>query len=141
MDILTLLAVGCTAVFVLVGCLWFSGCFVPISFRQIETDPIYVVYQSCTGPFRNTYKVLKQVEALIKTHDVASDHGFGIFFDNPRTTAESDLKWLAGYVVPLAAARKIETAKVPGLECGMIEGGTKYGIMDLPMRSILSLLT
>lgn len=108
---------------ILVLALAWTGFFSNTELVEKKMGPYFMVYEDHKGAYKGTADIMDDIYyQLLEEDNIEAFKGFGIYFDNPKETAEEELRSLAGCIVETA-----DTAKVKAL-------GNKYKIMEIPER-------
>ncbi len=78
----------------------YHGVFKKPVIVEKEMGPFYLVYEEHRGAYKNIGPVMDKVyQTLVSEEQIQPTRSMGIYYDNPQTTAEADLKSLGGYLI------------------------------------------
>ncbi len=125
---------------VLLGVFAFFGGFAIADVRLQEQNGSVLVGKNHTGAYKNIGGVFDEVEKIKESSTLSSSIYVGIYFDDPKTVAEKDLKSFAGFTVPNKEIAIELCKKHPGCTFQEIPKGSSY-ICDLKTtKSSLSMM-
>jgi effector-binding domain-containing protein len=77
----------------------FYGGFHKVVISEAEIGPFFMVYESNKGPYKQTGASVHKLMEFAKENGIAPIAGYGMYFDDPRLVAESELHSEAGILV------------------------------------------
>ena len=77
----------------------YLGAFKQVEIKEQAMGPYYLVYQENTGSYTPTGKIIEKVFNELQEKKIDGTKGFGIFYDDPKTTEKSIQRSEAGCVV------------------------------------------
>lgn len=108
----------------LVGIFTFTnylGIFQTVQITEKEVGPYKLVYDELTGPYHKIKGVQDNVYYSLKNDNIETTRGFGIYYDNPKTTPQEKLRSIGGCIIEAKDFNKLNSLK------------SKYKIMDYPV--------
>jgi DNA gyrase inhibitor GyrI len=124
------------------GLYWFArrfGAFVPVRPETMTVEPMWIAYNTHSGPYQLIGPVCDGVyTALNDTQGVATELGFGLYFDNPRKVAKDKLRSLGGCIVPSDRAAGL-TGKTLPFRMASLPGGQAV-VVRFPFRGRMSIM-
>ncbi|MCX5781121.1 MAG: GyrI-like domain-containing protein [Elusimicrobia bacterium] len=122
-----------------IGIYFYSlGTFMRINVVEKEIGPFQLVYKEHKGSYNGVGKIQMEIyRDLLNNEKIDTSKGFGIYYDNPKTVKEADLRSIVGVIL-----EEKDYVKIPKLK-------TKYNIMlypktpsmtaEFPLKNILSI--
>jgi hypothetical protein len=105
---------------------WFArrfGLFEPVRPETKILDPIWVAYNTHSGPYQLIGPVWAGVcRELSETHGIVPELGCALFFDNPLKTGKDNLRSLGGCVVTADQADALKKTS-PQFRMALLPGG------------------
>jgi hypothetical protein len=75
----------------------YHGLFIPVVFSEATKGPYYVVCEKHTGHYRNTGLVIDRIfRTMLEKESIMLPRGFGLYYDNPRSAPENELRSIVG---------------------------------------------
>lgn len=87
-------------VVVIVAVSAYYGIFNKVEFTTKEVGPYRLVYQEIEGAYSNMWPVVDDIYYTLLDKGVETKQRFGLYFDDPMTTPEEELRSIAGVIVP-----------------------------------------
>jgi DNA gyrase inhibitor GyrI len=81
------------------GFMFYAGFFYPVKISEAQAGPFTLVYKKATGSYSKSYTVINEVYKSLATDNIKTAKCFGIYFDNPRTVPEQNLRYIAGCII------------------------------------------
>ncbi len=76
------------------------GLFVEIVVEEKEMGPYVLVYEDHKGDYKGTANIQDNIYySLLRSHNIKTYKGFGIYYDNPKEVATSELRSIAGVIL------------------------------------------
>lgn len=116
----------------------YYGGFVNISPEIKEVGGETLIYEKITGDYSQSAAVSDRVyKKLLESHQIATTKGFGIYYDNPKTTEKTQLRADVGCILE-SDLDKIEALKkdFEVMEYPM----DKYIVAEFPFKGMPSVL-
>ncbi len=89
----------------------YLGFFSNLKITEKEMGPYTLVYESFTGPYKDTGAVFTKVYESLKADGIETVNGIGIYYDDPSKVASDKLKSDCGSVIEEKDLKKLETLK------------------------------
>ena len=87
------------AIGVIIGSLYYVGFFAKIQIEEREVGPFKVVYEEHIGDYRGTGKIMDEIYHSLLDDGIETYKGFGIYYDDPKTTEKDKLRSIAGCIL------------------------------------------
>jgi hypothetical protein len=115
------------------------GAFVPVRPETKTIEPMWLAYNTHSGPYQLIGPVCDGVyAALNETQGIATELGFGLYFDNPRRVAKDQLRSIGGCIVPADKAAGL-TGKTLPFRMASLPGGQAV-VVRFPFRGRMSIM-
>ncbi len=75
------------------------GLFTPINFVEKNSNKLILVYEKHTGSYKDVGEKMEKIALQLAADSIPFSKRFGIYYDNPREVAETDLRSLVGCVI------------------------------------------
>lgn len=122
-------------VLVLVGCyLWYLGAFIPITVEERIMGPYILVHEEHIGSYNEVGPVFDSLYQSLLADGFDTTIGMGLYYDDPKTTNESELRSDVGSLIDETQLSVIDTTKYNVM---IIEEG-KYLVVSMPFKNTLS---
>jgi effector-binding domain-containing protein len=89
---------GVLVILILVGA-YNVGLFNRVELQQTTRGPYQIVYLAHTGPYYQIGEKIKQVSTMLQEKNVRTLRACGIFYDDPRTVPQDQLRSKGGFLV------------------------------------------
>jgi len=126
----------------LAGLYWFArrfGAFTPVHPETTTIAPMWIAYNTHPGPYQLIGPVCDGVcTALNEGHGIATELGFGLYFDNPRKVAKAQLRSLGGCILPADKAEGLANRTLP-FRVAQLPGGRAV-VVRFPFRGRMSIM-
>lgn len=116
-----LIILGVLAV-IIVGALAYGGMFTTAVVTETEEGPYLLMGIEHKGAYKDIGPVFQKMEQLAKEKQVAGTAYAGVYFDDPQTVAEAELKSIAAVVVQ-SADDSLKLSTIEGIRVYPIEKG------------------
>jgi len=94
------------------GTLVFYGVFSEIHITEKMIEPLWLAYQPIRGDYKQSGKVMDRVYADLKSkHALETTRGFGLYYDDPKTTPKEKLRSIAGCILEKRHEARLEDVK------------------------------
>jgi len=87
------------AVFALIGYLFYLGAFSDITLTEKETGPYRLAYSVHYGAYSGIGRVMDSVYSSLEAAGIKTTKGFGIYYDDPKSTPEKQLRSIGGCII------------------------------------------
>jgi len=78
----------------------YHGIFKKIVIEEKEMGPFVLVYEDHRGAYKNIGPVMDKVYlSLLNEDQIQASRSMGVYYDNPQTTPEADLRSVGGYLI------------------------------------------
>jgi len=114
-----------------------NGLLTPVEIREEQWNPITLVYQTHTGPYKETGPVMDAVYEYLLSKSVPTTMGIGLYFDNPEKVDKSRLRSAAGCIISKDISEDI--LKGTPYKKITIPAG-QYVVAEFPNRGKLSII-
>lgn len=92
--------------------LTYYGLFAPIVIEEKEVGPFVLVYDRHIGDYKQISSIMDNLyERLRKEDSITPARGFGLYYDNPKTTPSNQLRSIGGCIVDNVDRDKIDDLK------------------------------
>lgn len=116
------------AVVAFVFYLFYLGAFGKVTVVEKETGPYRLAYQVHYGAYSGIGKVMDNVYASLEAAGIKTTKGFGIYYDDPKSTPEKQLRSIGGCIVEAGdikklskVSRTIVSSELPKTRCLVAE--------------------
>ncbi|HEY8271406.1 MAG TPA: GyrI-like domain-containing protein [Pseudobdellovibrionaceae bacterium] len=95
---------------------YYLGAFKPVDIREVQKEPMKMIYKDHTGPYYKIVAVIQEVETWAKAHNVDCSESFGEYIDDANVVEEARLRSHGGCIVkefPPNLPEGIKTREVP----------------------------
>ncbi len=106
---------------------WYLGMFSKYEVTEREVGPNTVAYAEFVGPYAKTGPVMNQVRDDLVAEDIKPTSGFGLYFDNPKTTPKEELRSEVGSIIAPEDIAKLT------------QSGEKYKVKTIEKKNSLVL--
>lgn len=89
---------GVVVIVILIGG-YNAGVFNRVELQQTTRGPYQIVYLSHTGPYHQIAEKIEQVSAMLHEKNVRTLSACGIFYDDPSTVPQDQLRSKGGFLV------------------------------------------
>jgi hypothetical protein len=114
--------------------LWYLGVFTPISVEERTMGPYTLVYEEHIGSYNDVGFVFDKVYKNLLDDGIDTTLGMGLYYDDPKTTDESELRSEVGSLIDEVQAGVIDYAKYNVKTIGIDE----YVVVSMPFVNTLS---
>jgi len=118
---------------------WYLGVFATITITEGTVGPYKLVCYEHFGPYEETGKYSDSLYQALKADGIETTLGFGIFYDEPGTKAESELHSIVGCILNEKDTARIAWMIAKGYRVEPM-GVTKSAITEFPKKNKLSFL-
>jgi DNA gyrase inhibitor GyrI len=120
------------------GVLSFYGLFAPVNIQEKEIGPFNFVMESHVGPYKDVGTLIDQMEKNLKDEGIETSMGVGIYYDDPKVTAEEKTRSIIGRIVEVAdRSRMMDIEKKH--KVGELPQ-TNYLVVEFPLRGLPSIV-
>lgn len=117
--------------------LWLVGFFQKVEVVEREAGNYVVAGMEFTGPYHKVGPVMQNVDSLIRGLSIECEKGFGIYYDNPKTTPEDKLRSFVGNVIPESDSSRIAALLEAGLRVDSIQSAPSL-VVELTTRNSMA---
>jgi AraC family transcriptional regulator len=118
------------------GLSYYAGVLDKIDVSQADAGPYNLIYRQHKGPYGGVRAVVYDVSRyLTEKRSIAPRKGFAVFYDNPRTKKQEELRSIGGYITDSLLA----DVAAPYVAAVFPKAQSIVGIF--PLRSFMSPLT
>lgn len=133
----TFLTIIVSLIIISLAIIWYSGAFASIKVFETVEGGYFVAGHEFTGSYSKTGKFISEVDAKLKELGVNCSKGFGIYYDDPKTTPEEKCKSFVGDIIENKDISKIPELKSAGFKVDSIPK-SKAIAAEFPARTFLS---
>jgi len=117
--------------------LWYIGVFDQMELEK-RVQPAYVVAGvTFKGSYQQIGPLMGQVDSSLRSIGINCSKAFGIYFNDPNTTPESELESYVGSVIENGDLERLADIKSLELQIDTISEGKSW-VVSLPIRNQLS---
>lgn len=124
------------AVVLVVVFLGYMGMFSAPGVDERGMGPYTIVYESFTGPYKDTGKVFEKVYVALKADGIETTRGLGIYYDNPADVPADKLRSDCGSVVEEADLAKLK--KLGSKYNVKVIPRSESAVVEFPIKNMLS---
>ena len=111
---------------IFIAVLSYYGFFTSPIILQKHISPVALVYNKHIGAFKNTGPIMDKIYLqLLNEDNIQATRGFGIYYDDPKTTDKDNLRSIVGWVIE--DKDKIRVAEL----------GNKYNFAEFPSSNCI----
>lgn len=114
----------------------YMGAFSKLEVSEKQMGPYIIVYEDYVGPFSGTGKVIGKIYSSLLNDGVTAESGFGIYYDDPKTTPQNKLRSRLGCIITDKDYAKI--AKLAKKYKAAIVTKNLSVVYEFPIRNDLS---
>ncbi len=116
--------------------MFYMGMFQKIDIVKEKKGPYTIAYVEYVGPYSGVAKPMKELDDKMRAAGFSSTDGIGIYYSDPKTTPENELKSDVGSIITIEDMGKIE-ANRDKIKFKTLEEG-EYYVAEFPIRNMLS---
>ncbi|MFC1770539.1 GyrI-like domain-containing protein [Candidatus Margulisiibacteriota bacterium] len=123
-------------IILIISFLAYMGMFSNIKITEKETGPYLIAYESFVGPYAQSGKVFDKVYKALKSENIETLRGCGIYYDNPADVPAEKLRSDCGVIIEekdLAAFEKVKSK----YKTKTIQKATRL-VAEFPKKNMLS---
>ena len=117
--------------------LWYSGAFTTLKVEEKNSDQYIVAGTLFTGAYYKVNTPMKHVDSLLQSIGIHTTQGFGIYYDDPKSTPMEKCRSFVGNVLDTNSFSKLAEIQHAGLTIDTIESLPSV-IISLPTKTTLS---
>jgi hypothetical protein len=133
----TFLIVVVSLLVIALGFAWYMGLFTGVHPEDKMEGGYTVAGVEYTGPYSKAGKYIEEVELKLKGMNIACSKGFGIYYDDPKTTASDKCRSFVGNILEEKDMNRIAELISAGLKIDSIPK-TQSVVGEFPLKSSLS---
>ena len=133
---ITFITIGIIIILAVVS-LWYVGFFTKINIQEKEAGGYVLAGEEIIGSYSKVGPVIMKVDKKLKDMGLSSTKGFGIYYDNPKTTPQAQRRSYVGNIIETKDLDKIEVIKTQGLKVDSVPLA-KSLVVEFPIRNQLS---
>jgi len=107
------------------GALSFYGLFAPVNIREKEIGPFMFVMEQHVGAYKDVGPLIDKMQKDLKDEGIETSMGVGIYYDDPKVTAEDKTRCIIGRIIEINDRSRI------------IDIEKKYKVGELPQTNYL----
>ncbi|HEY9159983.1 MAG TPA: GyrI-like domain-containing protein [Desulfomonilia bacterium] len=107
------------------GVLSFYGLFAPVNIQEKEIGPFDFVMESHVGAYKDVGPLIDKMQKDLNDDGIQTSMGVGIYYDDPKVTAEDKTRSIIGRIIEDADRSKV------------MEIERKYKVGELPQTNYL----
>ena len=113
--------------------------FASIDVKEKKIGPLKLIYKEYIGPYKETGQIQDEVYySLLNEEKIETYKGFGIYYDDPKTTPDSELRSKSGCILEEKDYDKLDRLEE---DYDLMElGDQKYIYAEFPFKSKLSIM-
>jgi|WetSurMetagenome_2_1015567.scaffolds.fasta_scaffold159152_3 DNA gyrase inhibitor GyrI len=120
------------------GALSFYGLFAPVNIQEKEIGPFVFVMEPHVGPYKDVGPLIDEMEKNLKDDGIETSMGLGIYYDDPKVTAEEKTRSILGRIIENAdRSREMEIEKK--FKVGELPQ-TNYLVVEFPFKGLPSIV-
>lgn len=97
---------------VLIACFfWYMGFFGTYPVSEKQTGPYIIAYKDYIGDYKNSGNIINEVYSALKGVSLEAKEGFGLYYDDPKSTPTAKLRSRLGCIIEQKYL--IKTIKLP----------------------------
>jgi hypothetical protein len=118
----------------------YIGFFSKVVIEEKQMGPFTLVYDEHKGDYKGTAKIQDNIYySLLNDYKIETFHGFGIYYDDPKTVPTEKLRSIAGCILEKSDYEKIETLKEKGFKIKKIPKQNSV-VVEFPFRNTFSII-
>jgi hypothetical protein len=133
----TILAIIAAVIIIALGFAWYIGYFTAVKTEDTIEGGYTVAGIEYTGPYSKAGKYIEEVNEKLKKQNVTCSKGFGIYYDDPKTTPSEKCRSFVGSILEEKDFGKIPELKSAGLRIDTIPRISSV-VATFPLKSTLS---
>jgi hypothetical protein len=118
---------------------WYIGLFTSVTALEKQEGPYTLAGLEYVGPYKNAGKFMTDVEIKLKAAGIVCKKGFGVYYDNPKTTPEEKSRSFVGGVLEEKDFDKISILKSLGFKVDSVSNAPSV-VVEFPIKSNLSFM-
>jgi len=96
----TFLIIIAAILILIIGFAAYSGFFSKVNITEKEVGPFMLIYEERTGDYKESGKAMDRIyDSLINDEGIETYKGFGLYYDNPKTTETENLRSDVGCIL------------------------------------------
>jgi hypothetical protein len=116
---------------------WVNGLFTPVTVIEKEEGGYKLAGMEYVGAYKNAGKFMNEVEMKLKNAGLECKKGFGIYYDDPKTTPEEKCRSFVGGVLEGNDYSKIPDLESVGFKVDSIDIASSM-VVEFPIKSDFS---
>lgn len=116
---------------------WYAGAFSRLTVQEKICNQYIIAGKTFTGAYHTVSKPMDQVDSLLRSNNIQSTQGFGIYYDDPKSTPKEKCRSFVGNVINASDVQRLQLLKLSDIIIDTIESQPSL-IIDFPSRSSLS---
>ncbi len=133
-----LLTAGALAV-IIISFLLYMGFFASAKIEEKEEGGYIVVGMNFTGPYSKAGQYIGGVDTKLKALGIVSTKGFGIYYDDPKTTPPEKCRSFVGNILDKKKIAEIKDIQSHGLKIDSIPKA-KSVVIEFPIKNMISFM-
>jgi len=133
----TILVVVVSLLIVALAYIWYSGAFTDVMVVEKTEGGYKVVGQEFTGSYSKAGRSISEVDKKLKDMGISCSKGFGIYYDDPKTTPQEKCRSFVGNILEENDPDKIPRLNSAGLKIDSIPR-SKVVSAEFPAKTFLS---
>jgi len=100
-----------------------NGLLSGVQITEEELPAMTLVGKPITGDYKQSAIEIEAVQSTLLASDITPQHGFGIYYDNPRTTPKNELRSIVGHRLTKSATlpTPLRAYSLPKTQCIVAE--------------------
>lgn len=131
-----LIIIGIITVIV-IGFLAYMGFFATLKIEEKEVGGYTVAGMEVVGPYSKVGQHISHVDKKLKALGINSTKGFGIYYDDPKTTPKDQCRSFVGNIIDDVDEDKIKVLELNGLKVDSIPKA-KTVVVEFPIKNMMS---
>ena len=120
-----------------IGFLWYMGTFGSVKAEEREEGGYTVVGKEIIGPYSKAGQHISDVDARMKELGIISTKGFGIYYDDPKTTPKEKCRSFVGNILEEKDFNRKNDLQSKGLKIDSIPK-TMALVIEFPLKNMMS---
>ncbi len=118
---------------ILIGFLWYMGCFGSYEVDVRSMGPYNFVYEEYTGPYAQSGPVFTRMQEALASDGIGTNVWLGIYYDNPEEVSGDDLRSELGSIID-----EVQVTVLPEDYSLRTIEADEYAVVKFPFKNMLS---
>lgn len=120
-----------------IGFFWYMGYFQSIQVQEKEEGGYQIAGVDVIGPYSDAGRHISKVDYKLKALGINSVKGFGIYYDDPKTTPKNKYHSFVGNIINVTDMDLLDKIKLNGIKLDSIPR-KKAIVVEFPIKNTMS---